>query len=68
MANNKFLIIIIMAKNKYIIMKTMRPMATRILCGNSCTCAHGELLHIAGTNESKCARKVKQGVNLSAHT
>ena len=31
------------------------------LCGNSCSWAHDEQLHIAGTNKPKSAQQAKQG-------
>ena len=44
-------------------MKTMLPPSSHHnwLCSNSCTWAHDVRLHVAGTNEPKCAQQAKQG-------
>ena len=51
----------------YVIMKILSPPgypSPQWLCHNtSCTWAHDAQLHISGTNETKSAQQVKQGVS-----
>ena len=53
-----YIIYIIYIYNRNNVLCRLSPQSW--LCGNSCTWAHDERLHIPGTNEPKSAQQAKQ--------